>query len=175
MQYYSGTGDRGDTTIAGGKVPKNSSVIKALGDIDELSAFLGNSTSKLKYGSAKTAINEVQRALYRISGELSGYSELKKNDGAKKIDENDVKSLEDKIKTFSEGLPDLTKFIYPNGTDAATSVNICRAVARRAERSVVETGVASEPMLKYINRLSSFLFVLFRHLNRMDNSKEETF
>jgi cob(I)alamin adenosyltransferase len=176
MKYYSGTGDSGHTSIAGGRVSKNNPIINALGDLDELSAFIGNANSQIKDENINDLIKKIEAALYRISAELSGYLKaIKPNSDIKPISDADVTFLEEAIELYTKKLNDLTKFVRPSGSYAATLINICRAVTRRTERSIVESGVASEPMLRYINRLSSLLFVLFRYINIAEGFEEEYF
>ena len=176
MKYYSGTGDSGYTSIANGRVPKNNPIINALGDIDELSAFLGNADSQIKDEDINDLVKKIESALYRISAELSGYLKSGKPDKTTKpIADTDVALLEDALALYTKKLDDLTRFIRPSGSYAATLINVCRAVTRRTERSMVESGAASEATLKYINRLSSLLFVLFRYINASEGFEEECF
>lgn len=172
-KYYSGTGDDGKTSIAGGRVSKSSGLIKLIGDIDELSAVLGNAASAVKYGGVKDTIKTIEETLYRLSSELSGYTKIIKKKTIKPVGPDDVKFLEDSIEKYSKTLPDLTNFLYPNGSDGATRINVCRTVARRVERDLVEVDETSGSRLQYMNRLSSLLFVLFRYVNQADNVKEE--
>ncbi len=173
MKYYSGNGDKGETYVCNTKVSKTDGLVKALGDVDELSAHIGDALSKIKYGSVRDALKKIEYDLYVLGGQLSGYAD--KVASAKSIGRDDVKFLESEMEAYAKDTDAIEKFIYPNGLADATSINICRAVARRAERAILEAGVKDEFILKYINRLSSFLFVLFRHLNKADNFKEETF
>ncbi len=174
MKYYSGGGDNGETSIYNSRVPKTDKLVKAIGDLDELSAFLGNAFSKIKYGSVKDIIKRLEHDLYIISGELSGYIDGNTQQD-KKISETNVKFLEDSIEFYAKDIKDTTNFIFPNGFDDATSLNICRTIARRTERTVLDAGVSDVYILKYLNRLSSLLFVLFRYVNKADNFKEDVF
>ncbi len=173
MKYYSGSGDDGSTYICNSRVAKTDKLVKAIGDLDELNAFLGNALSKIKYGSVKDALKRVEHDLYLLSGELSGY--IDDSAPAEKVLENNVKFIEDSIAFYAKEIKDTTNFIYPNGFDGATSLNVCRTIARRTERTVLDAGVSDVYILKYLNRLSSLLFVMFRYVNKSDNFKEDIF
>jgi cob(I)alamin adenosyltransferase len=173
MKYYTGKGDAGETYICHVKVAKTDKLIKAIGELDELNAYIGYTLSKIKYGSVRDALEKIEHDIYLLSGQISGYaSDVNPKEG---ISEENIKFLENAMETYSKDLKDITNFVYPDGLDDATSINICRAIARRAERSILEAEVKDDFILRYINRLSSFFFVLFRHLNAADNFEERFF
>ena len=173
MKYYSGGGDDGSTYICNSRVAKTDKLVKAIGDLDELNAFLGNALSKIKYGNVKDVLKQVEHDLYLLSGELSAH--IDKSAPEKKISEKNVKFIEDSIASYAKEIKDITNFIYPNGFDGATSLNVCRTIARRTERTVLDADVSDVYVLKYLNRLSSLLFVMFRYVNKSDNFKEYVF
>lgn len=175
MKYYSGTGDKSETSLSSGRIKKTDKMIKALGDLDELLAFLGDAHSKIKYGTVKDTIRNLELGIYTISAQISGYASSVKTKKLNGISSNDVVYLEDSLDSYSKNLEPMKKFVYPNGSQGGTALNICRAVARRAERSVLDAGVSDEWILKYMNRISSLLFVMFRFINKSDNYKEDFF
>lgn len=175
MKYYSGSGDDGMTSLASGRVPKTNKVIRALGDLDELLAFLGDAHSKIKYTTVRNTLKDLERSVYSISARVSGYADLVKKRETARISGKDVTYLENAIKFYSKDLKPMSKFLYPNGSPGGSALNVCRTAARKAERSVLEAGVKDRWVLKYMNRLSSLLFVMSRFVNKTDGYKEEFF
>lgn len=174
MRYYSGRGDDGKTSLYSGRTKKNDPIVEAIGQIDELSSFIGSAFSKAIDNDVKNTLLEVEEKLYIINAELSGYLyHTKKKSG--RLSESDVKALEKSIDRYSASLPPVTRFLLPNGSSAATELNICRTVARRAERSLTGLKLENDTIYRYVNRLSSLLFVLFRYTNNLDDVKERFF
>lgn len=174
MKYYSGNGDKGETGIADKKVMKNSREIVLVGALDELNAFLGYAAAKTKHDDIRDLLKKAEERIYVISAYSTGYSSLveKKEED---ITGKDVEELEKAMYTLSKETEDIAKFIRPNGSEAATAINICRTLARKAEREAVGSAVKNKEILAYLNRLSSMLFVLFRVENKRDGFSEEFF
>ena len=169
MKIYTKTGDKGETSLFGGKrVPKFDIAVAAVGDVDELNSFIGYLIAILPSEKEIAFLTEIQTNLYQVMSLLSGYefdhSELKKQ----------VPTFEKRIDEVEKNLPKLTTFILPQGGEVAAFFQICRTICRRAERSVVELfsqapGYKQEEMDtvgKYLNRLSDLLFVLARNYHR---------
>jgi cob(I)alamin adenosyltransferase len=167
---FSGTGDRGDTSTATGRSPKDSPVIEALGSVDELVAFLGLARTKVKgHEEVSALLKEVQKTLFRYAAVLHG---MKGYD----ITHEDVLWLEQRTLAFDKRLPGLRNFILPSGSEAAATIHVARAVCRRTERSVVALSRKEkipENCIPFINRLSSLLFVLARYVNYEESQPEE--
>jgi ATP:cob(I)alamin adenosyltransferase len=159
MNYYTGTGDDGKTSLAGRRVSKTDKTIKALGDLDELLAFIGDANSKIKQKSVKTLLKTIEKNIYKISAQVSGYAGVVKKSKTLAITDADMSYLEGSIALYSRKLKYLSKFVYPDGSPAGTALNICRTVARRAERSLLGAGISDKLIMKYMNRMSS-LFLL---------------
>lgn len=174
MKYYSGKGDDGKTNIAGWRIEKDDGVVEVIGNLDELNAFIGYALSKIQYEDVKTAMREIERKIYIISAYASGYSELVKRVKVE-INRKDVDELEKEIDSFAGETKDITRFLYPNGSEAASIINICRTMARKAERSAIRCKLKNADVLAYLNRLSSLLFVLSRVVNKRDGFSEEFF
>ncbi|MEM0142798.1 MAG: cob(I)yrinic acid a,c-diamide adenosyltransferase [Candidatus Parvarchaeum sp.] len=174
MKYYSGKGDNGKTDIAGKRIDKDSDIIGLIGDLDELNAFIGYAISRTRYEDVKTTLKKVERKIYIISAYAAGYSQLIKS-GKIEINKKDVEELEGDTDSFANETDDITKFIYPNGSEQACIINICRTLARKAERSAIRCKIKNDAALAYLNRLSSLLFVLSRVVNKRDGFKEEFF
>ena len=174
MRYYSGKGDDGKTDIAGRRIEKDNDIIDLIGSLDELNAFIGYAVSRIKYKDIKTAIKEAERKIYAISAYASGYSGLVKREKVE-INRKDVDELEKEIDSFAGETEDITRFLYPNGSEAGCIINICRTIARKAERSAIKCKLENKEVLAYLNRLSSLLFVLSRVVNKRDGFSEEFF
>jgi cob(I)alamin adenosyltransferase len=157
------TGDAGTTGLGDGtRVAKDSERIEAIGAVDELNSVLGVLLAETLPDAVADCLTEVQHDLFDLGGELSipGYSAVR---------EAYVDRMEEAIARFNGDLAPLKEFILPGGTRAASLAHVARTVCRRAERTLVHLGASttvSEPVRKYVNRLSDLLFVLARVLNR---------
>ncbi|HEX8009889.1 MAG TPA: cob(I)yrinic acid a,c-diamide adenosyltransferase [Casimicrobiaceae bacterium] len=157
------TGDTGTTGLGDGtRVAKDSERIEAIGAIDELNSALGVLLAERLPDAVVDCLVEVQHDLFDLGGELSipGYHAVR---------EGQVVRLEEAVERFNAELAPLKEFILPGGTRAASLAHLARAICRRAERVLVRLGASatlSEPVRKYVNRLSDLLFVLARVLNR---------
>jgi cob(I)alamin adenosyltransferase len=159
MPIYTKTGDKGTTSLFGGKrLSKYDVQVEAYGTVDELSSFLGLLISKVE---DRDLLLSIQKDLYLIMAVLS-------NAPSDLTDLNtQILTFEKKIDEIQESLPPLTRFILPGGNEISSICHIVRAVCRRAERSVVklsdQTKHQCDPMIIiYLNRLSDLLFVLAR-------------
>ena len=174
MKVYTKTGDKGTTLLIGGtRVPKHHIKIEAYGTVDELNSFLGLLRDKIDKNYAEELI-QIQNKLFTLGSFLA--LDLKKAKLAngkprldiKPIDENDIIFLEEKIDRMEETLPAMTHFILPGGHEQVSVCHICRTVCRRAERKVTylnEIEQVDDLLIKYLNRLSDYLFVLARKLS----------
>jgi len=157
------TGDDGSTGLGdGSRTRKDSLRIAAIGDVDELNSQLGLLLTENLPEPVGAAMLHVQHDLFDLGGELCipGYTLLKPAQ---------VAQLDDWLAHYNADLPRLAEFILPGGSRAAAQAHVCRAVCRRAERSLVALGAAealNEAPRQYLNRLSDLLFVLARVLNR---------
>ncbi len=172
MPIYTKAGDDGTTVLFGGRrVIKSDPQIKAYGSVDELSSFVGLLIAKNISSEDKDFLTRVQHNLYTIMSMLSG-SQVKNRLNL------EVERLEKKIDSIEKKLPELTHFILPQGNELTSLIHIARTVCRRAEREVVDcfkkiqNPSASRrtkfQILKYLNRLSDFLFILARHYNKKE-------
>jgi cob(I)alamin adenosyltransferase len=174
MAVYTKTGDKGETKVFDNKtgqlikVPKTSCQIAAIGAIDELNSYLGIVKSE---GNKETLtiIGEIQKNLFVINSILAG-SKLR-------FPKSKVKKLEKQIDHWEGTLPVLQNFIIYGGDRVATEIYFARALTRKAERAMVEfSGQVSlkntTPQI-YLNRLSDYLFMFARYLNKTGGDKEE--
>lgn len=168
MRIYTRTGDDGETGLLGPvRVFKDHIRIEAYGQVDELNAQMG--ALRAHFGSSDIAseIESIQRLLFEAGGELAqpaGTAPL-----ASRLGAADVASMERAIDRLEADLPPLTNFILPGGCPASAAAHIARCVCRRAERAAVRL-MRSEPeseteVLRFLNRLSDYLFVLARWAN----------
>ena len=175
-KYYTGAGDSGDTQIGGKRILKCDVNVEAIGDIDELNSFVGLARAFMKNKDVDEILKQIQNKLFTAGAEI-GYGK------GVKIISADVKFLEDTIDQYAEKTGDINYFIYPAGSQLASLLHVCRAVCRRAERSVVSLSKAASQssekekinpeLLRYLNRLSSLFFVLARFANKEAGIKDE--
>lgn len=167
MKIYTKTGDSGETSLFGGKrLTKDDLRIEAYGTIDELNSFLGLLYDYMKSDLHKQRVKMVQDRLFSVGAVLA--SDPDKPLMVKNIGENDIHSLELAIDQMNEHLPALKNFILPGGHPTVSTCHVCRSVCRRAERRVVSLGMDSPEeaiIVRYLNRLSDYLFVLARALS----------
>ncbi len=164
MSIYTRTGDKGSTSLFGGKrVSKSDRRIETCGLIDELTSYLGLVINKLPDDSDKTLLIVIQKDLYKIMAYISGA----------KVDlafiNNRTRSFEKRIDTIDTMLPRLTKFLLPQGTELSCLLHVTRTVCRRTERVTVKnnTGINT---VQYLNRLSDLLFTLARFYNKKETT-----
>jgi cob(I)alamin adenosyltransferase len=158
------TGDAGYTGLGdGSRVSKSHIRVCAIGDLDEFNCHIGALLLNPLDDGMKTVLKAIQNDVFDMGGELC-------IPGHAMIQADRVSFLERQIAEINESLPRLEEFLLPNGIKAAVDAHICRAIARRAERNVVElsqTTVIRTELLQYLNRLSDYFFVLARLLNRL--------
>jgi cob(I)alamin adenosyltransferase len=167
MKIYSLTGDDGSTSLAGGKrVAKHSLRIESYGSIDELAAWIGLLRDHKENAQRKDILIYIQRQLMSCADALATYYE---NSSAKIIlpEQDCVKVLENEIDKMEATLPPLQNFLLTGGEILVSYCHIARCVCRRAERAVVrlnETEKTPPIVIKFLNRLSDYLFVLSRKI-----------
>lgn len=167
MKIYTKTGDKGQTSLIGGtRVPKHHVRIEAYGTIDELNSWIGLLRDQDACLMQEPDLLLIQDRLF-ILGSWLASDPLKSKMQLPQFSESDVIRLENAIDTMNEKLPELKNFILPGGHPSVSYCHIARCVCRRAERNTIklsETDSVSELSIKYLNRLSDYLFVLARHM-----------
>lgn len=170
-RIYTKGGDKGTTSLGTGKrVPKHDQRVSAYGTVDEANAAIGIVRLHTR-GEADEVLARIQNDLFDLgadlaapeTGETLSYEPLR-------VIEAQVTRIEGEIDHLNANLDPLRSFILPGGSPAAAHLHLARTVARRAERIMVELSrfegeTIDEPALKYINRLSDFLFVAARFAN----------
>ena len=169
LKIYTKTGDKGKTSLLGGtKVPKSHIRIESYGTVDELNSFIGLLNDHITNAHSKIMLKEIQDRLFTIGSSLACDPEKETAMKIPDLKEDDIKLLEKKIDKMNESLPPMKSFILPGGHVAVSTAHICRCVCRRAERicvSMQENKLFVEPLvIKYLNRLSDYLFVLARFI-----------
>lgn len=169
MKIYTKTGDDGTTSLFDGtRVSKDHLRVDAYGDVDELNAVLGVVQSQLSDPQIGAILTQIQNDLFALGAQLANPAQKKQKDKAK-FGEDKVTVLERAIDTFEAELTPLTNFILPGGTGAASHLHLARTVCRRAERKVIHlshTESVDGVIIHYLNRLSDFLFVVGRLINK---------
>lgn len=193
MKIYTKTGDRGTTSLFGGKrINKNSPRVAAYGAVDELNSLIGvvmAEVSRLDYtpgvgsrrrlentpgvGIVLKKLTRIQQELFVLGADLATPREVKVE--SQSVKKSFITRLEREIDKWTSDLPPLRHFILPGGARAGSLLHLARSVARRGEREIVK--LSSEEkinphVLPYINRLSDWLFTLARYVNKIDHVKE---
>ena len=169
LKIYTKTGDKGKTSLLGGtKVPKSHIRIESYGTVDELNSFIGLLNDHITDAHSTKILKEIQDRLFTIGSSLACDPEKMPSMKIPDLKEEDIKFLEKEIDKMNESLPLMKSFILPGGHVAVSTAHICRCVCRRAERICVamqENKLFVEPLvIKYLNRLSDYLFVLARFI-----------
>lgn len=171
-RIYTRTGDQGTTALAaGGRRPKYDLRVEAYGTVDETNACIGLARLHTSQHEIDPMLGRIQNDLFDLGSDLATvetgkplpYEPLR-------ITQGQVDRLEGEIDQLNEHLSPLRSFVLPGGTAAAAALHLARTVCRRAERRVVELmdkpdEVVSAESVKYLNRLSDFLFVASRYIN----------
>jgi len=169
VSIYTKKGDRGKTsTIDKKPVSKESALIEAIGAIDELNTYLGLAMTFCQNRSISELLINTQKDLFRVGSILAG-SKLS-------FPPSKVRKLENKIDELDSNLKPLSNFILVGGTRCSAHLQYSRSLARRAERQVVNYAAEKKlnpQVLKYLNRLSDFLFTLARWDNHQNGVAEE--
>jgi len=175
MKIYTKTGDKGDTSLLGGKrVAKSSLRIEAYGTVDELNSHLGFARALVPPKEIDEELLRLQTELFILGADLSTPLSVTASH-ITRIDETNVTRLETVIDRIEEQIQPLKNFILPSGALVAAQLHIARTVCRRAERTVDALG-RKEPLgaspLMYLNRLADLLFVLARYVNHLVGIEE---
>jgi len=168
MKIYTKTGDKGETSIFGGKrLLKDDIRIEAYGTVDELNSYLGLIRDHISEEYTRELLKQIQDRLFTIGSNLA--SDPEKELTTPDIFPEDIERLEQKMDEMNESLAPLKHFILPGGHPLVSYCHIARCVCRRAERRVVSLSQQEQVeaiVVRYLNRLSDYLFVLARKLSK---------
>jgi cob(I)alamin adenosyltransferase len=176
MKIYTRTGDDGTTGLIGGsRVKKYNIRLEAYGTVDELNSWIGVIRSNQSDEHADLVLEKIQHKLFVIGANLASDESVQLIKKQLPCGVTDIVMLEREMDELLNILPELTNFILPGGCQASSFCHVARTVCRRAERRIVELSEKSEVdtnLIKYINRLSDYLFVLSRKVS-MDQKAPE--
>lgn len=165
-KVYTKTGDGGETSLVGGKrVSKASLRVDAYGDVDELNSLIGLASAYLKDRELEEALSLLQNDLFTLGADLASPGDIQ----VPRITDEFIATLEELSDRFLEELEPLKEFILPGGGEAGAALHLARTVARRSERKVIALASVEEVnslAIVYLNRLSDFLFILARLVNK---------
>ena len=182
MKIYTKSGDKGKTSLyTGDRIAKNDPVIEAIGSVDECNSAVGVALAhiplKKEFDHVREQLTRVQHALFDVGAAVAtprtraSTSKIEKT----RFDEEGTEQLEKWIDEMEKELPVLHTFILPGGHPAGAHLHLARSLCRRAERTVVplnQHADVSDHVFVYLNRLSDYLFVMSRHVNRLLDSPE---
>ncbi len=173
---YTLTGDKGTTSLVGGiRIPKDDSRLEAYGTVDELNAHIGVLRQAANAPEDDALLLFIQNKLFVVGSYLATdttYTQLRE---ASRLHPEDIARVEERIDTLDATLPPLHAFLLPGGTATSAQAHVCRTVCRRAERRICQVAQAAEVdenILKFINRLSDYFFVLARFSHYIENQPE---
>ncbi|BAV08814.1 cob(I)alamin adenosyltransferase [Filimonas lacunae] len=172
FKIYTKTGDGGKTSLIGGtKVPKSHIRIDSYGTVDELNSYIGLIGDSVTEEGVKAMLKEIQDRLFTVGASLACDPDKEPAMRMPDLKETDVTALEQAIDAMNEVLPVMKHFILPGGHVAVSTTHIARCVCRRAERICVDMQVQElyidALVIKYLNRLSDYLFVLARYIGHL--------
>jgi len=185
MKIYTGTGDRGKTSLfSGERVLKSSPRIAAYGDLDELNSVMGSVAAAMNddHQAQKEEIQAIQGRLLSVGAWLATTPGSASTRFLQPFTEAPAKQLESAIDRMNESLPELKQFVLPGGHLSACLAHMARCVCRRTERRVIalveaEDGSAGptetmQHILVFLNRLSDYLFVMARYCNHLHGQED---
>ncbi len=179
IKIYTKVGDKGITSLIGGaKVSKADLRIEAYGTVDELNSYVGLCHDLIENETLKSSLTSIQDRLFTIGSQLACEPGKEIKMQLPELIEEDVLRLEEEIDKMNEELPPMKNFILPGGHQTVSHLHIARCICRRAERCCVridsEQSTEKENLvIKYLNRLSDYLFILSRYVANKLNVPEK--
>jgi cob(I)alamin adenosyltransferase len=172
-KIYTKTGDKGETSLIGGtRVPKYHERIEAYGTLDELNSFVGYLRDQLIDNHLRDILLRVQENLFTAESLLATDPEKVITRNLPKLTEAHIFEIEQEIDTMNDHLPELNSFILPGGHPLVSLSHVCRTICRRGEREIIKLSSVikvDETLVKYVNRLSDYFFVLAREIAFLNN------
>ena len=172
MKIYTKKGDKGKTQLLGGSiVQKNHIRLECYGTIDELNAFIGNLYDQDISILNKNMLLKIQNQLFNL-GSCIAFDGSNERVKLPKLSNKDIEIIENAIDKMDEALPVLKSFILPSGLPTVSKCHIARTICRRAERNLISLSQETKVNvlhIKYLNRLSDYLFVLARFILMENN------
>jgi cob(I)alamin adenosyltransferase len=173
MKIYTKAGDQGKTSLIGGtRVPKSHIRIETYGTVDELNSFIGLLNDLVVDAKINADLKEIQDRLFTVGSSLACDPEKDSVLKIPDLKEEDITGLELAMDSMNEVLAPMKSFIIPGGHQAISTAHIARCVCRRAERWCVnmqeEDLFVEVLVIKYLNRLSDYLFTLARYIGHLN-------
>ena len=177
IKIYTKTGDAGKTSLIGGtKVLKSDPRIESYGTVDELNSYIGLVSDYCNNEHARSILKEIQDRLFTIGSELACDPRKGTKMHIPDLHESDIELLEKEMDKMDVELPQMKNFILPGGMPVVSFMHVARCVCRRAERCCVNLkehdGSVAPLVIKYLNRLSDYLFMLGRYIGMKNNAPE---
>ncbi len=177
FKIYTKTGDKGSTSLIGGvRVPKNHIRIESYGTVDELNSVIGMVNDMAANAKISQWLREIQDRLFTVGSVLATAPDKDVKMKLPDVHESDITWLEERIDEMDTELPQMRSFIIPGGNLASSTAHVARCVCRRAERICVamqeEGEHVPELIIKYLNRLSDFLFALARYITHINGGED---
>jgi cob(I)alamin adenosyltransferase len=177
MKIYTKTGDKGTTSLIGGsKVSKSHLRIEAYGTVDELNSYIGLCKDLIADKHSISILQEIQDRLFTIGSALACDPEKEPKMKIPDLKEGDIDLLEKEMDKMTDQLPEMKSFILPGGHPVISHLHIARCICRRAERCCVRLETEQKEVeaiiIKYMNRLSDYLFMLARYTGHLLNIPE---
>ena len=176
MKIYTKTGDGGTTGLIGGtRVNKNDVRLEAYGTVDELNTHIGVLVSLGLKTEHEVFLRNMQNLLFTVGSNLATDTTKTDYKSASVMKENYITAVEKEIDRLDSELAPLTQFTLPGGTQKSAQSHVCRTVARRAERRIIEMNnhyPVDKKVIIYVNRLSDYFFALSRILLKDENVEE---
>lgn len=178
MKIYTKTGDKGQTSLLrGGRVPKHHPRVEVYGTMDELNSQIGLVRAMNEDDAVEQRLAWLQERLHVLCSDVAAPPSSTEEDARiPRIQDENITHLEHEIDAMDEDMPALTHFILPGGSPAGASLHIARTICRRGERRLTEIVELGEPIneasLRFVNRLSDYLFTLARWTNHRAGNAE---
>ncbi len=176
MKIYTKTGDAGETSLfSGRRVKKHNARVNLYGTVDELNSIIGLAISFCSHKEFTGLLQNLSLTLFNLGSDLATPLEPKPKFEVPRINLENIEELEQYIDKFDAELPKLKYFILPGGSHSASFLHQARTVCRRAERLATELSEEEnlgEFVIKFLNRLSDFLFVAARYANKVDGRED---
>lgn len=169
IKIYTKTGDKGQTSLLGGRrVSKGTLRIETYGTVDELNVCTGLLRDHVEEDDVKKILSEIQDRLFTIGSNLAADPAKSEKAPIPDLSESDIELLEKEIDRMESGLPALRHFILPGGAPVISFAHLARVVCRRAERNCIRLNNDEENVpdliIKYLNRLSDYFFMVARYV-----------
>lgn len=181
-KIYTRTGDAGETALVSGtRVSKGSERIDLYGELDELNSRLGVAaallTPEIQLQRTSEFLHSIQSSIFDLGSQLACEAEKRAGFGLPEISQEFINDLEEEIDRLDHELTPLKNFILPGGTEASAHLHLARTQARKVERKLIHflqtsQEAAPENAAVFLNRLSDYLFVLARYVDKLAGSAE---